>query len=149
MDLEIKKLGRQDLDKFVALIQVFEDVFEMKMFRMPSKDYLKSVLEKEGFFVFVALLNNQVLGGLTAYTIHQYYAEKPLVYIYDLAVKREFQRQGIGKKLIQSTTDYCKANGMEEVFVQADVEDDYAIEFYQSTGGTPEKVIHFSYPLNS
>ncbi|WP_342775446.1 hypothetical protein [Leptospira ilyithenensis] len=43
---------------------------------------------------------------------------------------------------------YCKQNGVEEVFLQADLGDDYAIEFYRSTGTTPESVVHFYYPLH-
>lgn len=36
---------------------------------------------------------------------------------------------------------------MEEVFVQADEADDYALDFYHSTGAAEEKVVHFYYPL--
>jgi ribosomal protein S18 acetylase RimI-like enzyme len=149
MSLEIKKLDKQDIAKFLKLIRVFEDVFEMKNFKMPDKNYLQLLLEKEGFFVFVALLDDKVVGGLTSYTLEQYYSEKPLVYIFDLAVMTEFQRQGIGKMLISGITDYCRKIGAEEVFVQADQKDIHAVKFYHTTGATAEKVIHFYYPLNT
>lgn len=148
MDVEIRKLKHEDLDKFKELIRLFENVFEMKNFTMPDDDYLQQMLDKETFFVFVASLGNRVVGGLTSYTLHQYYSKQPLVYIYDLAVKTGFQRRGIGRKLIAGITDYCKQTGMEEVFVQADEIDKHAVDFYRSTGATPEKVIHFYYPLN-
>ena len=95
MSIEIKKLGKQDIDKFIELIRVFEDVFEMKNFKMPDKNYLQQLLEKNSFFVFVALSDDKVIAGLTSYTLQQYYSTSPLVYLYDLAVKTEFQRQGI------------------------------------------------------
>ncbi|CAN5314883.1 N/A [soil metagenome] len=148
MNLEIKKLDHQDIDQFIALIRVFEDVFEMKNFKMPDKDYLQKLLEKEDFFAFVALVEDQVVGGLTSYTLQQYYSLRPLVYIYDLAVMTEFQRQGIGKKLISGITHFCQNTGVEEVFVQADETDHQSVEFYKTTGATPEKVVHFYYPLN-
>jgi len=97
--------------------------------------------------VFVALLDNKVVGGLTSYIMQQYYSTSPLVYIYDLAVKTELQRQGIGKMLIEGNNSYCKNIGAEAVMVQADEVDDYAIEFYRSTGATGIKVIHFDYML--
>ncbi len=146
---EIKKLNATDLDQFVELIRIFEDVFEMKDFQMPNKNYLETLLSRDDFFVFVSLWEGKVVGGLTAYLLRQYYSEKPLVYIFDLAVKTHLQRKGIGKSLIQAINAYCKDQGMEEVFVQADVVDDYAIDFYKSTGGCPEDVVHFYYPLNS
>ncbi|MGE8720565.1 GNAT family N-acetyltransferase [Leptospira terpstrae] len=146
-DLEIKKLSTGDLDQFIELIRVFEDVFEMKNFQIPNSNYLQTLLERDDFFVFVSVLNNHVIGGLTSYTLRQYYSEKPLVYIYDLAVLTPYQRQGIGKTLIQSINAYCKDWGAEEVFVQADLVDDYALDFYRSTGATGESVVHFYYPL--
>jgi aminoglycoside 3-N-acetyltransferase I len=148
-NIQIRKLSHKDLGQFIDLIRVFEDVFEMENLAMPDKEYLQHLLESDDFFVFVALLENQIVGGLTSYTLHQYYSKSPLVYIYDLAVKTEYQRRGIGKLLISGILSYCKEIGVEEVFVQADLEDGYAVDFYHSTGGTAEQVVHFNYPLKS
>jgi aminoglycoside 3-N-acetyltransferase I len=148
MTPKINKLSPQDLDQFIALIRVFEDVFEMEDFRMPDESHLQNLLAKDSFHVFVALVDNQVVGGLTAYTLEQYYSKRPLVYIYDLAVQTHYQRQGIGRLLMAGVNQYCREAGMEEVFVQADEVDGHAIEFYRSTGGIAEKVVNFYYPLN-
>ncbi|MGF1637446.1 MAG: GNAT family N-acetyltransferase [Cyclobacteriaceae bacterium] len=145
--VEIVKLTSHDLDAFIDLVKVFEDVFEMQNFVMPSREHLQKLLSKPDFFVFVALKDREVVGGLTTYTLHQYYATTPLLYIYDLAVKTDFQRQGIGKKLIATVLSFGKSIGMEEVFVQADKVDDYALDFYRSTGAIEEDVSHFYYPL--
>jgi len=147
MDIKIEKLNHNDINKFTELIWLFEDVFEMKNFKMPAEVYLRKLLEKDDFFVFVALLHNRVIGGLTSYIMHQYYSKSPLVYIFDLAVKTEHQRRGIGKMLIAGNNNYCKSIGVEAVIVQADEVDDHAIQFYHSTGATSEKVILFDYLL--
>jgi len=149
MELEIKKLDAHNIDEFISLIIVFEDVFEMENFSMPDTKHLLSILQKKDFMVFVAIKENQLVGGLTAYTLDQYYSKKPLAYIYDLAVLTKYQRQGIGQKLIAAINNYCAAQGYEEVFVQADKVDDYAIEFYRKTSITAEEdVIHFYYKLD-
>ncbi|MEO5674746.1 MAG: GNAT family N-acetyltransferase [Chitinophagales bacterium] len=148
MDIEIKKLTKQDLDNFIELINIFENVFEMKNLKMPDETYLQQLLEKDDFFVFVALLDNKVVGGLTSYIMHQYYSKSPLVYIFDLAVITELQRNGIGKMLIAGNNNYCNTIGVEAVMVQADEPDVYAIKFYQSTGARAERVIHFEYLIN-
>ncbi|MEO5996616.1 MAG: GNAT family N-acetyltransferase [Chitinophagaceae bacterium] len=148
MKIEIKKLGNQELNRFIELIRLFEDVFKMENFRIPGQDYLHQLLQKDSFYVFVALLDDKVIGGLTTYTMLQYYSTLPLVYIFDLAVSTEHQRKGIGKMLIKAVTNYCKEIGVQEVFVQADEVDGYALDFYHSTGATAEKVVHFNYPLN-
>ncbi len=147
MEIKIEKLKNNDITQFVELIRVFEDVFEMKNFKMPDETYLQQLLNKGDFFVFVAMQDNKVVGGLTSYTMHQYYSKSPLVYIFDLAVKVAFQRKGIGKMLIAANNAYCKDIGAEAVMVQADEVDDYAIEFYRSTGGVGQNVVHFDYVL--
>lgn len=48
-DLEIKKLSASDLDQFIELIRVFEDVFEMKNFQIPNSNYLQTLLERDDF----------------------------------------------------------------------------------------------------
>jgi ribosomal protein S18 acetylase RimI-like enzyme len=148
MDIQIQKLNSSDIDKFTALIGLFEEVFEMTNFIIPEEEHLLQLLAKENFFVFVAVSNDKVVGGLTAYTLKQYYSIHPLVFIYDLAIKTEAQRQGIGKRLISNLADYCKDKGYEEMFVLADEVDDHAIEFYRSTGATEGRVVNFNYPLN-
>jgi ribosomal protein S18 acetylase RimI-like enzyme len=147
-NIEIKKLNSKDLGQFKALIFLFENVFEMKDLVIPDDEHLMNLLNDKNFFVFVAISENNVVGGLTSYTLEQYYSKRPLVYIYDLAVKTEFQRRGIGKLLIFAIKDYCMQMGMEEMFVQADEADYHALEFYRGTEGNPEKVVHFNYPLN-
>jgi aminoglycoside 3-N-acetyltransferase I len=146
-NLSIIKPGVDEFELFIQLIRVFEDVFEMENFKLPDSNHLKKLLQDEDFIVVAALSDHVVVGGLTAYTLHQYYSVKPLVYIYDLAVKTEYQRQGIGKQLINHLNNWCKNKGVEEVFVQADLVDDHAIDFYRSTGARSEDVVHFYYPL--
>lgn len=149
IELVYKRLQARDLDQFSDLIRVFEDVFEMKNLRMPGKDYLRRLLSKPDFIVFVAILKDEVIGGLTAYTLPQYYSEKPLAYIFDLAVLQKYQRQGIGRGLIDAINDYCRAQGYEEVFVQADRIEQYAVDFYRSTHPSEEEdVLHFYYTLD-
>ncbi|RPD43779.1 GNAT family N-acetyltransferase [Paracnuella aquatica] len=148
MPVNIQILDANNLTAFKGLIAVFERSFEMAHFRMPADAHLKSVLSRDHFFAVVASVDGNVVGGLTFYVLDQYYAEKPLAYIYDLAVLPEYQRMGIGKKLIDTTNEYCRQQGFEEVFVQADKVDAHALLFYRATKPTEEEeVVHFYYTL--
>ena len=149
MEVQIQTLKPVNIQELDDLISVFENVFEMEHFSKPGISYLQNLLEKEHFIAVVAKVNNKVVAGLTVYVLNQYYATKPLAYIYDLAVLTDFQRKGIGRKLIDFTLQYCNLHGFQEAFVQADKVDDYAIEFYRSTKpDREEQVVHFSYILN-
>ncbi|WP_420386296.1 GNAT family N-acetyltransferase [Roseivirga sp.] len=148
MDIQIKVLGTNQLEEFKQLVAVFEKVFEMKNFSLPKEKHLQQLLNKDNFFPVVALKEHEIVGGLTVYVLDQYYSEKPLAYIFDLAILEEHQRKGIGKQLINFTKNHCRALGYEEVFVQADRVDHHAVNFYRSTQPTEEEdVLHFYYTL--
>lgn len=145
----IEKVNNENLTDFIDLVRLFEIVFEMKDFKMPDSKHLENLLSRSDFEVFVAKSSDKVVGGLTTYVLEQYYCKKPLAYIFDLAVETNLQRQGIGKKLVKVTNDYYKNKGFEEVFVQADRIDDYAVDFYRKTNPSKEEeVLHFYYKLN-
>jgi aminoglycoside 3-N-acetyltransferase I len=147
---EIEILGSNDIDKLDELISVFESVFEMENFKRPSKTHFQKLLSKDNFLAVIAKTDNKIIGGLTVYLLDQYYSERPLAYLYDLAVLTEYQRNGIGKKLIEFTKEYCGHQGLKELFVQADKADDHAIDFYRLTKPKKEEqVIHFSYILTN
>lgn len=147
MNISIKKLTADDVVEFIEMLQLFEVVFEMKYFQIPGEDYITSLLERKDFIVFIAKHENTVVGGMTAHILPSYYFESSEVYIYDLAVKTSFQRKGIGKQLLHTLADHCRVHGHIEFFVQADEPDTHALEFYRSTGGRAEKVVHFYYPI--
>jgi aminoglycoside 3-N-acetyltransferase I len=149
MDINTKliKVQVDDLQLFKELLHVFEKVFEMENFHTPNDAYLRRLLGSSHFMVYVIRTDDTTVGGLTAHVLPSYYFESCEVYVYDLAIVKEFQRKGMGKKLMSALKDDCKALGFKEVFVQADLVDAHALEFYRSIGGTAESVVHFYYPL--
>jgi ribosomal protein S18 acetylase RimI-like enzyme len=117
----------------------------MEDFTIPPEKHLEAVLQMDGFTVIVALQDGKVVGGLTAHTLQQYYTTLPQLYIYDVGVTPSFHRQGIGKALMETICSYAKENGFENLYVEAELEDDHAVEFYRSTGGKETKVVMFTY----
>jgi aminoglycoside 3-N-acetyltransferase I len=142
--MEIRILHSQDVGDFATLIQIFREVFENKG-ELPGESYLVNLLKNPGFMVVVAKINGKVTGGLTVYILNGYYNEKPTAYIYDVGVDPAFQRQGIGKKLIAFLTTYCRENGFQEAYVEAESDDEQAIGFYRKTPFTGElQATHFT-----
>lgn len=149
MDIEIRKLAPNDLDAFTALLQVFSEAFEMDDFELPDQEHLRNVLNKPDFFVLVASHENKIVGGLTVHVLHSYYTSKPQAYVYDVAVLNEYQRRGIGKKLMAFLIHYCRENGFDQAYVEAETEDSQAVNFYRSTTFHAEmQATHFTYLLH-
>ncbi len=55
----ILNLNTGDINKFLDLINLFEDVFEMENFSKPKSKHLQKLLTKVNFFVFVATQENK------------------------------------------------------------------------------------------
>ncbi len=150
MDIEIKKLSPQDIDDFSDLLRIFEVVFEIDNFKIPNEKDLQNLLNKPDFFTLVAKYDNKVIGGLTVYILHSYYSAKPVAYIYDVGILTDYQRNGFGKKLIKFLTNYCKENGFEDAYVEAESDDIDAVNFYRKTKFSSEmNAIHFTYTFGN
>jgi aminoglycoside 3-N-acetyltransferase I len=143
--IEIKCLNQSDPQFFKSLIDLFNIVFEEDRSNIGNDGNLAGLLGNAQFIVMAALAEQEVVRGLTAYELPMYYANYSEVFVYDLAVKREYQRMGIGKELIRSLKAECSRKGVREFFVLAHEEDKHAIEFYHSTGGKSERVVNFLY----
>jgi len=113
-----------------------------------SYPYLEKLCESKHFHAFFAQSDNLIIGGLTIYVLDQYYTEHPLAYIYDLAVRPQFQRKGIGKELVTFALNYCQRHNIRGAFVQAELMDEDGVEFYRSTHPDQElQVVQFYYDL--
>lgn len=142
---EIRKLASQDLAAFRSLIDLFNLVFEEALPVSASDSHLQRLLSSRAFVALAAFAKDEVVGGLTAYELPMYQNDLSEILLYDLAVKPDYQRKGIGKGLIQHLKDYCSRNGIREFFVLVHEEDEHAVEFYRATGGKEENVVNFLY----
>ncbi|OCX51710.1 hypothetical protein BEL04_16985 [Mucilaginibacter sp. PPCGB 2223] len=145
--IEIKQLSTTDLDLTQQLFILLQQVFGAEHPIKVSKTYTQRLLANPVFVAFAAIVYGELAGGLTGYISPMYNGEISELYIYDIAVKPEFQRRGIGKQLIAFTKDYCSKSGMSAMYVQANAEDEHALDFYRSSGGREHKVVHFTYTL--
>ena len=147
MEITYKTLSKEDLPLLKELILIFAEVFEMEKFELPNDEHLQNLLENDSIVFFVALHKNKVVGAVRTYILPSTYYASSEVYLYDVGVTPTFQRKGIGVKLIENIKEYSKNLGYQEIFVQADLEDTHAINFYKKTGGKAADVVHFTYQL--
>lgn len=141
-----RQVTAKEPEVFEQLIRLFSEVFEMDSTSVTDQKHLTSLLNKEEFIVLVAVKSDQVIGGLTGFVLPQYYTQKSQVYLYDLAVAKTYQRNGIGKSLLNALQDICITKGYELCYVQADQTEEQAVNFYRKNQPSAElDVIHFTY----
>ncbi len=144
-NINIQHLCEKDIALMRALLKVFGEAFEEPETygqAPPSNDYLQKLLNRDYFIVLVALKDQEVVAGLVAYELLKFERERREIYIYDLAVVTEHRRQGIATKLIEVLKELAKERGAYVIFVQADKDDEPAINLYTKLG-VREDVLHF------
>ena len=67
------------------------------------------------------------------------------VFIYDLAVRPDHQRMGVGSRLLRELHTATAHAGIRDVFVPAAGEDEHAIDFYRALGGVPSPVTFLTF----
>jgi aminoglycoside 3-N-acetyltransferase I len=143
--LQIKRLHKKDVRIARQLFILLQDVFAVDNKTIAKTSYLKALLDNSSFICFAAIYKDEVIGGLTAYELPMYFSACAEIYIYDIAVKPEFQRMGIGNKLLSAINNHAVQNGIKTVFVDACESDEHALDFYRSTTAAEERVIQFTY----
>jgi len=146
--MEVKKLHRNGVSDFRDLVEIFKEVFENEE-PISDNEHLGKLLSNPDFMVFVVRQNNKIVGGLTIYILYRYFGTKPVAYIYDVGIKPELQGQGLGKALIVEVCKYCKDNGFENAYVEAESDDIDAVNFYRKTKFNSEmNAIHFTFTFD-
>ncbi|MTD95690.1 AAC(3)-I family aminoglycoside N-acetyltransferase [Hyphomicrobium sp. xq] len=140
-----RQLQPGDADLFRALLTMFGEVFsdtESYMRAQPDDAYIGKLLAGDTFIALVALHEGIVAGGLAAYELKKFEQARCEIYIYDLAVREEYRRQGIATAMIDELKAIARRRGAYVIYVQADYIDPPAIALYTKLG-TREDVLHF------
>ncbi|HXN31521.1 MAG TPA: AAC(3)-I family aminoglycoside 3-N-acetyltransferase, partial [Polyangiaceae bacterium] len=88
-------LTPNDLPRMRELNEVFAQAFDdtASYTRAPPSDaYLRELLASPTFIALVAIVDDRVVSGLTAYVLPKAEQERREIYLYDLAVLAEFRR---------------------------------------------------------
>ncbi len=110
-----------------------------------SDAYIDRLLSREELWVIAARSGEDIIGGLTAHTLSMTRTESREIFIYDIAVRGDHQRRGVGRELLRHLQELADAAGISELFVPADAADSHAIEFYRAVGGEEARVSFFTF----
>src|SRR3989338_1999459 len=104
--------------------QVYDSYFEYMA---------KEVSQKRGK-IFVAELENKILGFIAFYFTQEAYEQAESLYISDLVVLEEHRGMGLGTKLLTYADGYAKAKGAKFIKISALVKNTGAVNLYRKTG---------------
>lgn len=140
----IHRLTQNDIQRARELFLLIADIFETDS--QPLSDaYLTRLLARPDFWALAVSVDGRTVGGLTAHTLPLTRTEELEVFLYDIAILPQYQRQGLGRQLVEALRQLAAAEGIPTLWVPADNEDTHALDFYQAIGGEPAPVTIFTF----
>lgn len=148
--MDIQRIGPREVGVLESVLTLFGTEFdEVATYgsARPGPEYLERLLASDYFIALAAIENGRVVGALAAYELRKFEQPRSEIYIYDLAVDRDYRRRGIATGLILELKKLAAERGAWVIFVQADPGDEPAIRLYSKLGRR-EDVLHFDIPVD-
>ncbi|UKN02955.1 GNAT family N-acetyltransferase [Paracrocinitomix mangrovi] len=128
----VERIKPDEIEKFIELREIFIEVFKSDAPALNEQQYAQ-LRDNRNFVVVGATVGFELVGGLTAYLVPNYYKGGLDLFIYDIAVKTEHQRKGVGIELLKFTKNFCLEHGIKEMYVAAEDNDEQALSYYRKT----------------
>jgi aminoglycoside 3-N-acetyltransferase I len=145
MEIKTKRLALINKEEAQNLFTMMAEIFAEDC--VPLNDrYIERLLCRDEFWALAALADDIIVGGIIAHELPMTRSESSELFIYDIAVRPNYQRRGIGTLLFRALCVEASKAGIQDVFVPADNDDVHALDFYRSLGGVASPVTIFDFP---
>lgn len=142
--MQCRRLKPADRDLARRLFTMMAEIFEEDCETL-SDAWIDGLLAREDFWAIAAIADEQIIGGITAHTLPMTSTSSSEVFIYDIAVRADDRRRGVGRRLLTELRVSAAASGIPVLFVAAENADAHALDFYRALGGTPSPVTFFTF----
>ncbi|MGL5061759.1 MAG: GNAT family N-acetyltransferase [Microcoleus sp.] len=137
----IRMLNPQDCSVFD---RVTPDVFDNEI----DPHWANEFLNDPRHHIAVAIVDDRVVGMASA--VHYVHPDKsPELWINEVGVAPPYQRQGIGKQLLQALFAHGRSLGCQEAWVGTEEYNIAARRLYASVGGKEERMVYITFELES
>ena len=136
--MQIVRLTASDVSRARELLRLFVEGDGRALDVEPTDDYLRGLLGDSTFHMVVAVVDGQLVGGLTGYELPMFKKEVREMFFYEIGVADEHQNRGVGTRLVEELKKICRERGIKEIFVSTDNDNASANRLYQKTGGIAE-----------
>ena len=130
-ELIIRKIIELDLENgFLESLDSLRQTSNLE--QNSARNILKQILGNENHIIHVAELDGKIVGSTTLLVEQKFIHEGGFVgHIEDVVVKKEFEGQGIGMKLVLSLLDIAKKRECYKTILNCE---DELIPFYEKIG---------------
>ena len=130
-ELIIRKIMESDLENgFLGSLDSLKQASDLE--ENSAKNILRKILQNDNHIIHVAELDGKIVGSTTLLIEQKFIHKGGIVgHIEDVVVKKEFEGQGIGMKLVLSLLDIAKKRQCYKTILNCE---DSLIPFYEKIG---------------
>ncbi|MDF2542442.1 MAG: family acetyltransferase [Herbinix sp.] len=132
MDIEIRDMKADDYSEILLLWN--NELGNRNITADNISSRLERMNKDKNYRTFVAVFENKVVGFITMVQTMAIEYEIGYLKINGIAVKENFQGQGIGTKLLKYAEDYAIENGISRLLLNSGFQRTKAHAFYDSKG---------------
>ena len=130
-ELIIRKIIESDLENgFLESLDSLKQASDLE--ENSAKNIIRKILQNDNHIIHVAELDGKIVGSTTLLIEQKFIHKGGIVgHIEDVVVKKEFEGQGIGMKLVLSLLDIAKKRQCYKTILNCE---DSLIPFYEKIG---------------
>lgn len=108
--IEMKQLKSVDLSKYKQLIDAcFGSSQSLEMYR-------ETFVDNKNYKIFVAIVEGQMVGAITVLAADLFtFSDRPFLMLFDVCVKNEFRKLGVGLALMEYVKVYGLKNNYKSI----------------------------------
>ena len=126
--MEYRRLTADDLGMALNMNRDFRAGFA-------EEESLRVFLCDPDCWLFAAVEENQVVGFAYGYALQRLNTQRKMLYIHEVGVLDDFQRQGIGTRLMKELLKACEAEHICKMFLTCYQKNAGANALYRKAGG--------------
>ena len=134
------RVRRADESDIPALLMLAEEFMLGEATKENRVETLKQTLKNPNYMPLVAELDEEIVGFIDQWIIHDFAHGAKLGYIQNLYAASKHRRKGIGDKILQEILRSAETGGILEIHVVTEFENDSAINLYKKHGLVKESL---------
>lgn len=96
----------------------------------------REFLAAETTIQLAAFAADKPVGQLLAYELTRRHGDGKMMFIYEIGVRNDFRRTGVGRLLLDELRQICRERGIVRVFLITNERNEAAMAFYRALGAT-------------
>jgi len=130
----IKEATVEDSEKIGEVFDLYRQFYKKDPNKIVSIEYIKQRLTNKESTIFFVEEDNVCIGIVQLYVTFDSLELSKKIILYDLFVRSEYRKKGIGAMLMDASKDFAKNNGITGIELSTAISNGTAQRLYESLG---------------